>query len=136
MMITTDEMRDAIASINERDTNSDEMPLYQLNYEIMRFFSTELHFSLTNHRADMRYYFSDSTFDEYSNPIFALQTCDQMLSAIYECDNSDINNDAFISEYLDMISALCNYDDDILETMNSISDAIASIRERNTMNDN
>lgn len=126
-MIPT-ELRTMITEINSADEiNDPNSALYKINYEMMRSATDALHHEIHSHSNEYRYSCSDSTYDYYSNPIYILQFCDMMLTALYECDNTDINNDAFIATYADMINEFL-FDAPHITTIN---DAIDYLRIAN-----
>lgn len=103
---------------------SSEFPVFRLTYDLMRAASLELAGTLRprtltpdtessynpNNRTDFNYYFSDSVYDELSNPGMIISDCVDLISVFYETTVTDAQIDTMI-ENLDYILAYDLLDD-------------------------
>jgi hypothetical protein len=118
----------AIDAYADSPYTSDE-PLFHLTIEILIAANRELTNALPNSddHETYRYYFSDSTYDDYNNPTMLIAECNAILNCLYEIPDE---LRAAFATMPDNIEYLLSYELDDIQ-FNSLSDIIAHFRAMN-----
>lgn len=134
-MTNRDDIHSMINSAIDAYTDSPytcDEPLFHLTIELLIAANRELTDALpsTTDADHMRYYFSDSTYDDYTNPTNIIADCNLAIAALYELTTIDELRAAFAC-FADDIDYITDYLDDAPE-LPDLAALIAYLRAMNS----